>query len=207
MTSDPFFDILIAQPLTTAMGEPLLAVNYWVLNCDCPTFETDSSNASGIAKIDLEFRTTTLEVTWGWEKRLRSGGAAYHLQISALKHQGDEGLVSQVWNSSGLCRVNGSQAEAWVGAVGTPLTGVEVYGLAATPQAVRFAFSKSGIVVATGYAGEELIIGDGDELLAFSDSEWQSRGGRNLWSTLWTASSVSHPLDDRSQEYATTSRS
>lgn len=207
MISEPLFDTWIAEPLALVLGEPLLAVNYWVLECDCPTFEADAPNASGIAKIDLDFQTTTLEVTWGWEKRLRNGGTAYHLQVSPLNCRSKEAVNGQVWNASGLCRITGTQAQTWAEAIGNPLTHIEVYGLGDSPQAIRFSFIKSDIVVATGYGGEDLMIGDGDDLLLFQDSEWQDRSGREAWPTLWTATAQSNISANRAMEYATTSRS
>ena len=186
MDLEAAFESKIAGPLESVLGEPLLAVSYWILGYDQEGFSVEQPNASGILFAGLHFEKSTLEVSWGWEKLLRGSDLSYHIQVlPAGQTHGDEAVTD-----GNLCEIKDINAALWRNAVGKRLTDAEVIGLQGSPQAVRFSFSGTEVVIAIGYAGDDLLVGDGDDLLIFSKREWEhqeSSYGRE-WEHLWTTS-------------------
>lgn len=182
------FENKVTGPLESVLGQSLLSVSYWVLGYDAGWFSVEQPNASGILVAGLHFEKSTLEVSWGWEKLLRGSDLSYHIQVlPAGQTRG-----AQATTDGNLCEIKGVDAAFWKNAVGKRLTGAEVLGLQGSPQAVRFSFSGTEVVIAIGYAGDDLLVGDGDDLLLFSKQEWQrqksSYGGE--WEHLWTTSAT-----------------
>lgn len=188
MTADPTFDRLIAGPLAAVVGETLLAVDYWVLACDEPTFQPANPNASGLMAVNLIFKMATVEVTWGWDKALRTGWQAYHVQATfhADHVRGDTWSVQ---DAQGLSRFAAPDARPWESVVGLPLIGVEVYGPLNGPQAIGLSSPQGGVVLAVGESGENPVVGDNDEMLVFGTPQWRELRPAD-WSTLWSTSAV-----------------
>ncbi len=180
------FDGAIVEPLNSVLAQTLLSVDYWILDCDQADFSEEQPNASGVMAIRMRFETSELQVTWGFQKPLRADGVYYHVQLSLA----DEGHEEAAWIEK-FVRVANVEA-SWREAQGRRLTHVEVLGFWESPQAVRFSFSDTVIVVAAGYSGDPLLVGDGDEILVFGGQEWPERCNTHEqpWERLWSASAV-----------------
>ena len=183
------FESRIAGPLESVLGERLLAVSYWILGYDADLFAVEQPNASGILLVGLRFESFTLEVSWGFEKSLR-GDLAYHVQVLPA----GQTLSFEAVSAGNFCEIKDIDAAPWDNAVGKRLTGAEVIGLQGSPQAVRFSFSGTDVVIAIGYAGDDLLVGDGDDVLVFSGREWKSqKSSYGLeWESLWITSMASN---------------
>jgi len=179
-------DSAIAEPLDAALGQTLLSVDYWILDCDKADFSEEQPNTTGIMAIRLHFEALELQVTCGFKELLRADGVYYHIQLSVA----DEGQEEAAWVER-FVQVADVHA-LWEEALGRRLVGVEALGFWENPQAVRFSFSDMAIIVATGYSGSSLLIGDGDEILVFSNQEWPDRSNTHdqAWERLWSASAV-----------------
>jgi len=68
---------------------------------------------------------------------------------------------------------------------------VEIIGFSDTPQAIRLLFPHTSLVVVVGYPGDYLVLGDGDQLLVFSDADWEQLKHKDYWKRLWLASTTS----------------
>lgn len=178
----------VIGPLQMALGRPLLAVSYWLLSSDRELFSVGQLNALGVLFVSLHFDKFTLEISPGWEKSLRGSNLAYHIQAIPA---GEPGSIKTL-NATSLYEVKDAGTFLWQDALGTRLTCIEVIGLQDSPQAIRLVFPSAEVVIAIGYAGDELLVGDGDDLLIFSKREWQhqksSYGGE--WKSLWTTSAT-----------------
>lgn len=190
MNEKATFKNRVAEPLEAVVGKALLAVNYWILDFEKADFLEEQPNASGISVVSLHFGVSNIELAPGWEKPLRANGIHHHIQAF---HADGPGSVESV-SAKHLCKVAAVQVAPWNEVAGKLLTRVEVVGLGGSPQAVCFSFSKTALVVATGYSGSSLEVGDGDELLVFSGQDWhhQIRNHKQLWERLWMSSSATH---------------
>ena len=182
------FENKVTGPLESVLGQSLLSVSYWVLGYDAGLFSVEQPNASGILVAGLHFEKSTLEVSWGWEKLLRGSDLSYHIQVLPA----GQAHGAQAATDGNFCEIKGVDATLWKNAVGKRLTGVEVIGFQGSPQAVRFSFSGAEVVIAIGYAGDDLLVGDGDDLLLFSKQEWQHQRSSygEEWEHLWANSAT-----------------
>lgn len=178
-------------PITSVIGDTLVDVVYWTLQADHEGFQVDQPSATGLAAIRLRFGSGGLEITWGWENSLLPNGAAYHINVTQAQRPELAGL----WNTDTLSRVSATNAVPWHGVIGETLSSVAILGPGESPQAIRFAFASSAIVVAIGYSGDVLCLGDGDELLVFTEEEWAAltAEGPQPWHRLWSAAAPMRP--------------
>ncbi len=188
MSRKTVFDSMIAEPLDAVLGQTLLSVDYWILDCDKAGFSAEQPNATGVMAVRLCFEETHLRVAPGREETLRADGIYHHIQLHLDGECGDGG---DVWTEK-FAEAANIQAALWQRAVGKRLTHVEALGFYDSPQAIRFSFSAAAIVVATGYSGNPLLVGDGDEILVFAGQEWPDRSNTHeqAWERLWSASAT-----------------
>ncbi len=174
----------IKLPLRHAIGTPLLSVTYFVLSSDYPQFNTDDPNSSGGCQgIHLVFCGAELEVDWAsWYEALRDrypgGNIASHLLISdhSERIQGTKPFSEE---GGTQVPIDATQSIYWRNVVNRPLTQVNVWGEKLensnySPQAVSLVFGSAAVVIAVGMTGSEIYLGDGDEMLVFSETEWNS---------------------------------
>ncbi|MGI4790115.1 MAG: hypothetical protein ACRYFS_14835 [Janthinobacterium lividum] len=187
------FESQIAGPLQSVLGKTLLAVTYQIIASDRNEFSVEQPNDTGVLIVILCFDQTMIEITPGWDKQLRSDGIYHHIQVVTTGKQGSKAA----YNSDKLWEIAPIHASPWQQALGKRLIGVEVTGLQGTPQAIRLSFSDLDIVIAVGYAGSDptlsdLVIGDGDEILIFSEQDWNSHANthKQVWETLWMISAT-----------------
>ena len=185
-TAEPeiVFRNLIVEPLESVLGETLLSVSYGILNYDKSVFPVEQPNKNGVLFASLHFGNTTLEISWGFDKSLRGGDLAYHVQVLPAGE-----TYGAAMNDGSICEIAHVDAVPWRQIIGKKLTGVEVIGFQDSPQAVRLDFFGRDVVVAVGYGGSELWVGDGDDVLVFSGREWQSTKSvyGAEWQSLWQA--------------------
>ena len=186
------FQRLISGPLQTVLGQSLLAVNYWLLDYDKADFSLEQPNETGVLTVCLHFERAAIEISPGWDNQLRSEGIYHHVQVVQAAKAGS----LEAAHRENLSETADVHAASWQEALGKRLTGVEIAGFQGTPQAVRLSFSVAEVVVATGYAGSDLLIGDGDELLIFSGQEWHNQNQNSVhkqaWERLWAASAAAY---------------
>jgi len=189
MQNTAIFQSRLVEPFMPLLGEPLRDVEYWVLEADADHFHTEQPNAFGVQVLRLRFGAVSLAVTWGGEKSLRSEGIYYHIQ--ALE-AATEDVLGPAWTENLRC-LPALSAAPWREVANEPLSGVEVIGFSDSPQAVRLLFPQTSLVVAVGYSGDDLLVGDGDDVFVFSAQEWQEqiRRGDHAWTRLWLASDAS----------------
>lgn len=179
------FRNLIAEPLLSVLGETLLSVSYGILNYDKSTFPVEHPNKHGILFVRLHFGNTTREISWGFDKLLRGSDLAYHVQVLPAGKTYEAAAMS----GGSICEIAHVDAVPWRQTIGKKLTGVGVIGFQGSPQAIRLDFFGEDVVVAVGYGGSELLVGDGDDVLIFSGREWQSTESiyGAEWQSLWQA--------------------
>ena len=186
------FQRLVCGPLQMVLGQSLLTVNYWLLDYDKADFSLEQPNETGVLTVSLHFERATIEISPGWDKQLRSESIYHHIQVV---HAGKTGGIEAAHREN-LSETADVHAAPWQEALGKRLTGVEIAGFQGTPQAIRLSFSGTEAVVATGYAGSGLLIGDGDELLVFSGQEWHDQNQNSVhkqaWERLWAASAAAY---------------
>lgn len=189
MQNTAIFQSRLVEPFTSLLGESLRDVEYWVLETDAGGFRAEQPNLFGVQVIRLRFGAVSLAVTWGGEKSLRSEGIYYHIQ--ALEAD-TEDVLGSAWAENLRC-IPALTAGTWQEVISEPLSGVEIIGFSDSPQAIRLLFPHTSLVVAVGYSGDDLLVGDGDELFVFSDAQWreQIKHEDRHWSRLWLASATS----------------
>jgi len=182
----PFeFEKRISGPLEVVLGQSLLAVSYGILDYDRDKFSAEQPNNFGVLSVRLYFEKLTIELSWGFDQSLRGGDLYYHIQVITAAEPNRIGAMTNghYFEFTNVC------SAPWQEVIGTRLTAVEVLGIQGSPQAVHLSFGNAEVVVAVGYGGEEMLVGDGDDVLVFSEQEWQHKqsihGG--AWETLWTA--------------------
>ena len=177
---------LVIEPLESVLGQALFSVSYWLLNYGWDSILVEQPNELGLLFIRLHFENTALEVSWGFEKSLRGDDLAYHVQVLPA----DQAYRITAENAGNYCEVADVNALPWQEAIGRKLTGVEVIGLQRSPQALRLSFADTDVVIAIGYSGSDLLVGDGDDILVFSGQKWESqKSSYGLeWESLWRAS-------------------
>ena len=180
---------LVIEPLESVLGQTLFSVSYWLLNYGWGSIPVEQPNELGLLFVSLHFESTALEVSWGFEKSLRGDDLAYHIQVLPA----DLTYRITAEDAGNYCEAANVDALPWQEAIGKKLTGVEVIGLQGSPQALRLSFASTDIVIAIGYSGSDLLVGDGDDILVFSGREWQSRKSSYglEWESLWMASAAS----------------
>jgi hypothetical protein len=157
----------ILEPSWAVAGKVLLSVHYWLADFEASTFQLDTPNLSGLYAVNLVFADTILEIFPGWDTLLRAENA-YHIQTRLIP-VGEAG--SDLTRATNLICVEADQARLWRDALNQPLTAIEVYGTPTSPQLIRFALPSTLTVVAIGYSGETPLLGDGDEILLFSNEQ------------------------------------
>ena len=183
MRPDAAIHALVLQPLEVALDKVLLSVGYWLMDFDKPAFNVETPNASGLCAISMVFGDDLLEILPGWDHRLR-GATAYHIETRFVS---GSRANHELARSARLAEAPADRDTLWRNAIGHALTGVEVYGIGAFPHLIRFIFASTKITVAIGYSGDPPLIGDGDEILVFSDDDWL-RVQRTLpdeWTKIW----------------------
>ena len=190
------FTNMIAAPLEKVIGRSLISVVYYVLNGDFPDFDTSAVNKSGGCQgIHLTFDGGQVELDWDWQRVFRpshedflSPPIAFHLVARPLSER--QGTVSPftVDDGNGLVAIDATPVMPWGQAFGEPLLSVTVWGVVLpenrySPQAVGFAFPSGQAVVAIGMT-DPFSIGDGDEVLVFSGTEWTQRRGTTQADTI-----------------------
>ena len=198
-------------------------VNCWLLNFDLHTFQAENPNDSGVFTVSMQFGSVIVEVSPGWDQKLR-GANTYHIQVKLSTGEDSTELSTrpQKWgmeirvqknvpvseaSPSVLADANSAphfwgrvlrQAEHLIkvsvdnayldsGSISTTLVGVEVYGTENSPQLISFLFPCSVLRLAVGYSGDVILLGDGDEILVFSDEQWKNQvnGLPENWALLW----------------------
>lgn len=182
------FQSRLVEPFAPLLGEPLRDVEYWVLEMDADDFRAEQPNLFGVQIVRLRFGAVSLAVTWGGEKSLRSEGIYHHIQ--ALE-AATEDVLGPAWAENLRCIPALSTAH-WREVISEPLSGVEVIGFSDSPQAIRLLFPHTSLVVAVGYSGDDLLVGDGDDVFVFSAQEWQEqiRRGDHAWTRLWLSAAT-----------------
>lgn len=101
-------------------------------------------------------------------------------------------MLGPAWTENFRC-IPALSAAPWCEIVGEPLSDVEIIGFSDSPQAIRLLFPDTSLVMAVGYSGDDLLVGDGDDVFVFSAQEWQEqiRRGDHVWTRLWLASATS----------------
>jgi hypothetical protein len=170
MECNPLIQQYVVQPLQAVLGGELLGVDYWILVHDLDEFRPEKPNASGIVAVSLSFSNATLRFSWGWQRGLRNVDTYHHIEL--LRHSPDC-EDSELTGSEHLVRVTASNAPPWRDVLLQRLVAAETYGYGTSPQAVRLVFQPAAVVISTGYSGDAVCIGDGDELLVFDDENWR----------------------------------
>ena len=185
------FRSMITEPLTRLVGRSLRSVIYYVLYFELPDFDVDAANASvGCQGVRLIFDGGEVELDWDWQSALRgidkndtSSVIAYHIVARSISER--QALV-QVYaeddeDVSGLGSIEATTAVPWKSVHGEVLRSVTVWGFLLpnslySPQAVTFSFDSGMVAITIGYIQmQPLWIGDGDEVLVFTEQEWNLR--------------------------------
>lgn len=190
MQNTAIFQSRLVEPFTYLLGEPLRDVEYWVLEADADGFRAEQPNTFGVQVLRLRFGAVSLAVTWGREKSLRSEGIYHHIQALGTEL---EDVLGPAWTENFRC-IPALSAAPWGEVIGEPLSGVEIIGFSDSPQAIRLLFPHISLVVAVGYSGDNLLVGDGDEVFVFSAQEWreQIKQGDHDWTRLGLFSATNH---------------
>ncbi len=183
MNINSFFQNLIINPLQTIMNSKLEYVRYLILKIDVQNFNIEKPNDNGMSAITLGLSDNILVIYIGWEKGLLDANT-YHIQT----HLGSDIKVDDnLFDSERFTEISGSESGIWKGLINQKLIAVEVYGVKASPQILRLIFPENSVVIATGYSGDEILIGDGDDILILSTDEWQTidKTLNTRWDLLW----------------------
>lgn len=178
------FASMITEPLSNVVGRSIQSVIYYPLYHDMSSFDVGDPNGSGGCQgIRLIFDYGEVELDWNWDAAFRSSSAiAFHLGASSSSYrqacvrQNDE--ENEAW--CGLAAIDATAAIPWKSVHGEMLRGVTVWGFLLpnalySPQAVTFLFDSSTIAITIGYTSDMEFIGDGDEVLVFTEREWTRR--------------------------------
>ncbi|MEO7714634.1 MAG: hypothetical protein ABIY70_00410 [Capsulimonas sp.] len=167
------FDQLITAPLQAVLGQTLRAVNYYVLASDGGNKYLPKKHGAGQA-VHLVFDQGEIEFDWdAKEIFLDTDGAEYHLIVSNRSVRAE--------NSDALAKLISTDTAPWKDLIGKTLSSVEVLGERldkdrCSPKAAILRFDSSYIVVGIGTASthpkQSDSVGDGDEVLVFSEAEW-----------------------------------
>jgi len=186
---------VITEPLQNVAGRTLRAVNYFYILWDEFSPETPNQHG-GCQGIHLVFDGGEVEFDWASEKALRDpfGNIAYHLAV--LDHSGRRQAL-QGWTEEDCARLRiiaATETRLWRSHVGELLERIEVLGdrldeARFSPQAVRLHFPSAAVIIAIGMTSSEVIaegrnpvdsVGDGDEVLVFSEQEWAALPRRGI---------------------------
>ena len=171
MKDEGSFRTFLSAPLEAVVSRTLLGVTYWLLNSDEPSFHIDRPNESGISGMSLSFEGLTVEISSFYDKILRTRDNYFYIQALLVSGEKEEGELA---TAEVLCNIPADQATIWCDALNTPLVRAEIYGDSDTPQVFRLSFPSTVLIISLGYSGEKLFIGDGNDLLVFSEAQWQS---------------------------------
>lgn len=165
----------LLTPLKAVVGMYLSSARYWVLDCDLSDFAINEPNSSGGCQaVDIWFDQGMVEIDWGSDKDLVAEhlGYAYHVVASSTSNFDNrpdlQNLGSASWH-----KIPAEGAILWQSVIGKPLEKIRVLGISHSPQAIEFSFPSSKIVISIGSTSGGITLSDGDELLIFSELEWQ----------------------------------
>jgi len=173
--------IHIIEPLSRIVDRHLQQVLYYVLQGD---FDAEAPNASGGCQgVRLIFDEVEAEFDWDFIGSFRGDGVHYHIAVRnhSIRQQNVRILTDK--DTDGLDSIDATEASIWRNLIGKRLDRFEVLGYTAasnsmSPQAISLHFPNESIVIAVGMTpaslSTSLSIGDGDEVLIFSEREWQS---------------------------------
>jgi len=177
----------LAEPLQSVIGQSLKSVVYYALAYEYPYFDVDDPNDSGGCQgIHLVFEAGELELDWDWQQIFRAAAddfvsppIVYHLVARSTSQRRPTVSVPTEDDCSGLAVLDAMEAKIWKRVVGEPLVGGKVWGVALpgerySPQAVELQFPSGQAVIAVGMTAD-MSMGDGDEMLVFSEAEWKQR--------------------------------
>lgn len=184
MNFDVSFRTLIIAPLEAASGLRLFSVNYWLLDFEEQFFHLDTPNESGIFAISLLFEGIAIDISPAWDRIHRDESNHHYIQAPRVPIDNRSGELAF---AERLLKIPADRTMIWRDAINDQLIGAEVSGDNHTPQAIRLLFPSATVIISLGYSGDELYIGDGDELLVFSDEQWRLQVQRmmrpmnNIW--------------------------
>lgn len=182
---DNIVNSTIIAPLLPLVGQTLKAVNYYYLWYG-DDFDPERPNeCGGCQGVHLIFDKNEVELDWDYRPEFRGGdgGIAYHLTASDHSIR-REGL--RVWTEddiAGLNLISASETNLWKKFIDKPVTHLELLGEhldseRCSPQALRLYFLDESIIIAIGMTPSSdppiLYVGDGDEVLVFSEQDWVS---------------------------------
>ena len=186
---------VITGPLQNVVGRTLRAVNYFYILWDEFSPETPNEHG-GCQGIHLVFDGGEVEFDWASEEALRDrfGNTVYHLTVSDHSVRRD---ALQGWAEEDCARLRiiaATDTRLWRSQIGELLERVEVLGdrldeARSSPQAVRLHFPSAAVIIAIGMTSSEVrsegtnpvgSVGDGDEVLVFSEHEWAILPGQGV---------------------------
>lgn len=190
MTHSAEFDDRITKPLQAVLGKRLISVFFWIVSSDKAIFDPEKPNSTGLVAVRLCFDGSSVDTVSAWQEALKGEGNSHHIQFSHKEAWLDKGKKS----IESICV---SQNLLWSKLVDQTLTDISVYGAASNPQAVVMQFGEPSVALTIGYAGDnliedtgdEMLIGDGDDVLVLSLTEWQHHVAskyRKDWESLLT---------------------
>jgi hypothetical protein len=155
-TQDPDFRRL----LQSLAGRCLTTVEYAVLTSDLPYFEVAAPNHCGVRSVILGFDTYKIQFRIYW------------------------GLPTWTYNTLGVqtsCDVAtelntvvpASDVPPWDMTIGQNVVSAAAHGFQDVTYAVSVSFRSTTVVIAMGGGGDKVLLGDGDDVLIFEQSEWQ----------------------------------
>jgi hypothetical protein len=178
------FQQWIVEPLQNVIGQPLLSVLYYVLHVDYAGFDVDAPNASGGCQgVRLIFADGELELDWDWQSIFRAASddfvsppIVYHLVARSASERQATVRITTEDDWSAVRVVHATEGLPWKDVSGEALLDATVWGILLpeerySPQAVTLRFPSAQVVVALGMTAD-LSIGDGDEILVFTETEW-----------------------------------
>ena len=157
---DSALNSLIKEPLSVGIGEELTGVKYVILALDQDTFQLNSPNSSGLCGIILQFGRVELHLYPGRDRRLRATGKYFNIE-ARVRDASD----TATWDAELTTVMNAETSELWSHLISQTASSVDVVASDLTPQVIVIRFGFSEVSIATGYSGEPIIVGDGDEIL------------------------------------------
>ena len=171
----------LVAPLSKVVGQQLRQVLYYVLQGE---FDAEAPNASGGCQgARLIFDEGEAEFDWDFIGSFRGDGVHYHITVRDHSLRQQNARRSTDKDTGGLGCIDATETSIWRNFIGKRLDRFEVLGYtmagnSMSPQAITLQFANESIVIAVGITPGSpatlLSIGDGDEVLVFSEREWQS---------------------------------
>ncbi len=175
----------IIAPLLSLVGQALKAVNYYYLWYG-DDFDSERPNeCGGCQGVHLIFDRSEVELDWDYRPEFRGGdgGIAYHLTASDHSTRREYLRASTTDNVGGLTLISAAETRLWRKFIDKPITHLELLGEhldgeRCSPQALRLYFPDESVIIAIGMTPYNdppvMYVGDGDEVLVFSEQDWVS---------------------------------